>query len=255
MRIVSSGSPVAAALHTTVTRGLDADGMAIATGMGQPSQISVIPAVLVEGDDLALERRQQEGYADLAPALRLLSPNADVTATIVIIRPGQADVVSEARLTAGRVTDVNLDLLGSGVFSLIIEADQPVVAGARVSVVGESRTDMSWVAAQPVITQPTMIALPFGPDTTLSFVALDDDVDVTLSRLSPDGSSVVGQSQLRVSGRDATNRSLGVAGGGYLIESTGPVVVAGVVTLEAGVGHVASSATPPEAPPVPVIVR
>jgi hypothetical protein len=255
LRIQSSGSPVAATLHTTITRGLSADGMAIATGVSEVGTRAVIPAVLVEGDDQALEARQQEGYADLAPALRLLAPDSNTVAQIRIIRPGQSDVVSEARLTAGRVTDVNLDLLGSGVFSIIVEADQPVVAGARVSVVGEGVTDVSWVAAQPVLTAPTVMALPFGPETTISVVSPDEDVTVTISRLSSDGSSVVGRSELRVSGSDAANRLIGVAGGGYLIEATGPVIIAAVVTLDAGVGHVTPSPTSPEVPPVSVIVR
>lgn len=255
LRIQSAGSPIAAVLHTTITRGLSADGMAIVTGVSEVGTRAVIPAVLVEGDDQALEARQQDGYADLAPALRLLAPEADTTAQIRIIRPGQSDVVSEARLTAGRVTDVNLDLLGSGVFSVVVEADEAVVAGARVSVVGEGATDVSWVSSQPPITGTTVMALPFGPEATLGVVSVEGDQTITLSRLSPDGSSVAGRSEIRVSGSDATNRLIGVAGGGYLIETTGPVYFATVVTLDAGVGHIAPTATPPDIALVSVIAR
>jgi hypothetical protein len=255
IHVQSQGSAVAAALHTSVTRGLDADGAAIVTGQFDTSPDIVIPGVFVDGSEEALARRQQPGFADLAPTLRLLSPFDDTVAEISVLRPGQAPVVSEASLVAGRVVDIAFDLVGSGLFSVTVNAQAPIVGGARVSVVTESATDLSWVSAHPVLEEPTYMALPFGPEATLTVVAGDEAAEVTISRLSPDARRVVAQSTLRVPAGQTVNRVVGVAGGGYLLETTAPIVATAVLVLDAGIGHVATAPTPPDIPPVPVIVR
>lgn len=255
IHVSASGSAVVASLHTSITRGLAADGMAIATGQFEAAERIIVPGVLIDGSEEALVRRQQDGFGDLAPTLRLLSPFGDATALIRILRPNQSDVMSDVFLGEGRVVDIALDVIGSGLFSIIIEADTPLVGGARVSVVGATSTDVSWVSAHPVLVGPTYIALPFGPEATLAIVAPDEPVEVTVGRLSPDARSVVSQTTIRVPAGETVNRLLGVAGGGYLIDTTGPIVATAVVRLEAGVGHVATAPTPPDIPPVAIIAR
>ena len=255
IHVQSQGTAVAAALHASVTRGLDADGVAIATGQFEAAPDLVIPGVFVDGSDEALARRQEPGFADLAPTLRLLSPDEDTTAQVSILRPGQAPIISEARLVAGRVVDVALDLVGSGLFSVTVNASAPIVGGVRVSVVAENATDLSWVSAHPVLDEPTYLALPFGPEATLSVVALEEEAEVTISRLSPDAKRVVAQSTLRVGSGQTVNRVIGVAGGAYLVETTAPIVATALLQLGAGIGHVATAPTPPDIPPVPVIAR
>lgn len=255
IHVSAAGAAVAAALHTSIVRGLAADGIAIATGQFEAAERIVIPGVFVDGGEEALERRQEPGFADLAPSLRLLAPFADTTAEIRILRPGAGDVVSAVSLSEGRVVDIALDELGSGLFSIVVSADVPLVGGARVSLVGETSTDMSWVAAHPQIDEPTYLALPFGPEATLSVVALDGAAEVVISRLTPDMRRVLGQTTIRVGAGETLNRILGVAGGAYLIETTSPIVATVVVTLDAEIGHVATAPTPPDIPPVAIIAR
>jgi hypothetical protein len=255
IQVTSTGSAVAAALHVSVTRGLSADGMAIVTGQFDAAEKIIVPGVLIDSDEQVLERRQVEGFADLAPALRLLSPFGDTTAQIRVLRPGASDVVSDVNLAEGRVTDIALDELGSGLFSVVVEADSPLVGGARISSVGENSTDLSWVSAQPILEQPTYVALPFGLEATLSLVAVDGDATVSIRRLSPDAQRAVAETSIRVGSGLTATRVIGVAGGGYLIESSSPIVATVVVTLDSGIGHVATAPTPPDIPPVGVIVR
>lgn len=255
IHVQSQGSAVAAALHTSVTRGLDADGVAIVTGQFGASPNIVVPGVFVDGSDEAFERRQEPGFSDLAPMLRLLAPFEDTIAQVSVLRPGQPPIVSVATLRAGRVVDVALDNVGAGLFSVTVSADQPIVGGARVSVVTESATDLSWVSAHPVLDEPTYMALPFGPEATLSVVAIDEEAEVTISRLSADATRVIAQSTLRVGPGQTVSRVVGVAGGPYLLETTAPIVATAVLQLDAGIGHVATAPTPPDIPPVPVIVR
>ena len=255
IHIQSQGSAVSAALHTSVTRGLDADGVAIATGQFEAATDIYIPGVFVDASEDTLERRQEPGFTDLAPTLRLVAPFDDTVAQISVLRPGQAPVISEARLQAGRVVDIALDLVGSGIFSVRVSADANLVAGARVSVVTDTATDLSWVSAHPVLDEPTYMALPFGPEATLSIVAVEGDAEVTISRLSPDAKNVVGQSTVRVGAGQTINRLIGVAGGAYLIDTTAPIVATSVLVVDAGIGHVATAPTPPDIPPVPVITR
>jgi len=255
IHVQSQGSAVSAALHTSVTRGLAADGVAIATGQFELATEIFVPGVFVDGSDEALQRRQEPGFSDLAPTLRLLSPFEDTVARVSVLRPGQAPVISEATLVAGRVVDIALDLIGSGLFSVTISADQPLVGGARVSVVTDVATDLAWVSAHPILDEPTYVALPFGPEATLSIVAVEGEAEVTISRLSPDAKSVVARSTVRVGAGETANRLVGAAGGAYLIETTGPIVATAVMVLDAGIGHVATAPTPPDIPPVAVIAR
>jgi hypothetical protein len=255
LHIQAQGSAVSAVLHTSITRGLAADGVAIATGQFEAAPDIIVPGVLIDGSDEAFERRQEPGFSDLAPALRLLSPFADTVARIRVLRPGQPDVISEARLTAGRVVDIALDAVGSGVFSVLVSADTPLVGGARVSLVGEGATDLSWVSAHPVFDEPTYLALPFGPEATLSVVAVDGDAEVTISRLSADARTVIGQITVRVGSGQTVTRLIGSVGGAYLIETTAPIVATVVLLLDEGIGHVATAPSPPDVPPIPVITR
>ena len=255
IHVQASGSAVAAALHVSVTRGLDADGMAIATGQFEPATQLVIPGLFVDGSESALERRQQPGFADLAPSLRLLSPSESTTAQIRILRPGAADVTSDVRLPAGQVVDIALDELGSGLFSVVVEAETAIVGGARVSAVGEASTDVSWVSGQPVIDSVTYMAFPSGQEATLSVVAVDDAITVTISPVSSDGVSILGQTTLSIPAGRSLNQVIGSAGGGYVIETTGPAALSAVVVRDGGIGHIGTAPTPPDIPPVSVIVR
>lgn len=255
IHVVAQGSPVQATLHLSVTRGLSADGADVVTGQQSLSQTVFLPGVAVEAGEAFLERRQQEGYADLGPALRLLSPTGDTTARIRVIRPLFSEVVSEAELTQDRVLEFALDELGPGVFNIVVEADLPIVAGARVSAVGEGSTDLSWIAGQPVLETPTHLALPIGPEATLSLIAPSGAVDVTVSRLSPEGGSVISQTRVSLGEADALNRVLGPSGGGYLLESSGPVVAAIVLRGPGQIGHIATAPGTVAPPPVSVLVR
>jgi len=255
VHVAASGAEVSAVVHQSIVRGLAADGMAIVTGQFEVSEQIVIPGIVVDSDEMAMERRQVEGFSDLAPLLRLLSPYADAEATIRILRPSAADVVSRITLREGRVQDIALDELGSGIFSVIVESNTPLVGGARMSAVGEQSTDLSWVSAQPILDDPSYVSLPFGPEATLSFVSFTEDVEATVSRLSPDGRRIVGQTTVRIPRGETVSRVLGVGGGGYLIDATGPFSVAAILSLGVGIGHVATAPTPPEIPPVPVYAR
>jgi hypothetical protein len=86
-------------------------------------------------------------------------------------------------------------------------------------------------------------------------VSLTEDVEATVSRLSPDGRRIVGQTTVRIPRGETVSRVLGVGGGGYLIDATGPFSVAAILSLGVGIGHVATAPTPPEIPPVPVYAR
>lgn len=253
LQVTSSSSPIVATMHLQVTRGLQADGMAIVWGGASPSTTHALPGVWLEQGEVAAALRSSEGYEDLGAALRLLAPAEDTTARITVHRPLFGDVVSEVSLVAGRVLDVALDELGSSVVAVTVEADHPVVAGVRQFTAEPDRTDFSWVAAQEAWTGSSLVSVPPGPEATLSLIgrAVDTAV-VTVDRIAPDGSTVLGRSTLEVSPERVALLSLGATGGLYRLETEGSVSAAVVVREPGGLGHL--GVTLPSSPPEPVTV-
>ena len=115
----------------------------------------------------------------------MLSPDAAAIVSIRIIRPSLGDIETELRLEAGQVGDLALDEIGSGEYSIIIESDQPVVAGVRNSVGTDARTDTSWVGSSYPVSQETLFAVPSLGETRVSVVnPSDTTVTVTLDGVS-----------------------------------------------------------------------
>lgn len=170
LRITSQGTGIAAALHSSIVRGLEADGLAVITGQSAPSTMRAITGLYGPPEEVIGPIRGKEGYADVGGLLRVLSPMASTIATVTIVRPGQGDITTQLPLEAGKVGDLSLDLIGSGDYSIIVESDQPVVAGVRTSVGTDARTDTSWVGSGYPVSLETSVAIPGVGGTHLSLL-------------------------------------------------------------------------------------
>lgn len=185
MRVTAQGTGVVASLHYSIVRGLEADGLAVITGQPEPSVKRVITGLYTPPEEIIGPVRGKEGYADVGGLLRVLAPDAAAIVSVRIIRPSLGDIETELRLEAGQVGDLALDEIGSGEYSIIIESDQPVVAGVRNSVGTDARTDTSWVGSSYPISQQTLFAVPSVGETRISVVnAGENAVTVTIDGVS-----------------------------------------------------------------------
>ncbi|WP_157674160.1 DUF5719 family protein [Agrococcus carbonis] len=176
VRVSSTGAPVAAHLQQTVTRGLDRGGFDVVDPVTALTS-AVLPAVAVT-EPSGLET--QPDYDDAVPVLRLLSP-AGGAVRLAFESSDGSTVESEGVLEAGRVTDFPLEELPVGTLAIRVEADSPVVAGARVVAISGEGNDFDWIAGGQPRSGTSAIAVPPGPGATVHVVsAADADQEVVV---------------------------------------------------------------------------
>lgn len=256
IRVQSSGTAVSAAIHVTVVRGLQPDGLDIALGQEPPSLTRVIPGLLLETADRLALVTGQEGYDDVGPVLRLLSPDADASVTISILRPGLGGTTSQVSLQAGRVFDVAIDQLGQGSAAVQIDSDQPVVAGIRHSSVAEGRTDVAWIPSAPLVSELASVVVPGGGSPQLHAVNTGDQpATLRYARVSSDGQTVLSQGQLSVEPGKLAVSALGAEGGNYLFETDGSLAIGVLWEDEGSIGNLVARPPAAQAPSVSVYSR
>jgi len=249
----SAGTPVSVTLHTALIRGLDPDGADLIGLQSPPSTLRVLPGVWLETEEALARVSGQDGYSDIGPVLRLLSPEVDTEAVVRVIRPTEGDIVSEVSLEAGRVFDVALDTLGQGHAAVVVESDQPIVAGIRHSSVGDPRTDLAWLPSAPLIDGPGSLVVPEGHDATLHVVNTSDQPGtLKFARVAEDGEQVLSGGDIDVPAQGLSVRSLGAGGGAYIVESDVPVAIGVVLREEGELANLV--ATPPPAGPPEIFV-
>ena len=131
VHVMTTGGQVLATLQQTVTRVVTPSGVDLIQAGAAPATTQIIPGVALTG----MAGQDSEGGAvtsDLAPAIRVLLPGArDAEVTATVISATTKPVVIKAKFTAGRV--LQLPFLGviDGIYTVVVTADAPLVAGVR----------------------------------------------------------------------------------------------------------------------------
>ena len=187
VHMVASGGLVAAYLQDSELRGLTSAGVDDVVPGTVPSTRQVIPGVsvlasTVDGVDTGV--------------LRLLAPGKAGTAKVHVLGPAGQSVLpgaGDVQLDAGAVLDVPLGGLPAGAWTIVVDSDVPVVAGAMITRgagVGATTLDQvdplerAWAAA-------------VAPGTT-GPVALLPDIAWQLVLAVPDGQGGSGSAAVQV---------------------------------------------------------
>lgn len=134
VHVTTTGGDIAASLTQSRLDGLVPRGVDQASASAEPARSQVIPGVSLAASEV--------DDAD-AGLLRLLAPEASTTATVKVIGANGQVVLrgaSTVALTAGQVTDVSLAGVPAGDYTIVVTADQPVVASARIVRAGSAVT-------------------------------------------------------------------------------------------------------------------
>ncbi len=170
----TTGGQVAVWLQDGALRGFTPAGAELVVPASAPATRAVVPGVLVE--DSAADSPD-------APMLRLLAPGSEATTARVTLlgADGPVDLpgATTVDLPAGQVTDVPLGGLPAGAYTVVVDADAPVVASTAFSRVGKAgdldptpRVERAWSAAA---TPGAGLAVPAaGTRTTLVVGAVPD---------------------------------------------------------------------------------
>lgn len=193
VHVTVTGGMVSAHVQDTAVRGFTPAGTDLVVPGAAPATRQVVTGLVTEASVV--------GAPD-APVLRVLAPGGTgTTARVTILGPdGPVELPGAQRvpLPAGEVTDVPLGGLPAGAYTVVVDADVPVVAGAVTSVTGapgalddEPRVERAWSPASPTGAHGTA-ALPRGAQARVVVGAVGDSA-------SERGD---GRATLRVLGRD-----------------------------------------------------
>ncbi|WP_010203445.1 DUF5719 family protein [Salinibacterium sp. PAMC 21357] len=223
VHVTSSGGQITAELQQSIVRGLDAGGVEIVGATEAPSKSVVIPGIVVTSlEGVQALRGTGTETDDLIAAVRVFVPgeqSASISATLTSSEAEADPIRFSLDLSAGVVTDIPIEELTTGAYSLQIESDVPVVASARTtSALLEggvvTATDFAWFTASPVLEEDTQFTVAAGLTAMLNIVNSDSDaIDVTLT--STDGDieeyTIKPDSVLRAPVTNGTSYTLGLS--------------------------------------------
>ncbi|KJQ53681.1 DUF5719 family protein [Microbacterium sp. SA39] len=177
VRVEAVGAPVRAVLQSSLVQVLDPAGIDLqdaVAGAQRNVVLTGVQAFPVEGDE-----------ADMT-VLRLLSPESDAQASIVVrpIGSGGAGTEFAVPLTAETPAEVSLSGLAPGTYTVEVEADSAVVAAVRQQDGSGLDSDFAWVTPAPEIDSEVLVAVPEGPTAQLQLAnTSDDEATVALERV------------------------------------------------------------------------
>ena len=161
VQIVSSGAPIRAALQSSLIRTLDPAGIDLQDGVARPETSSSLLGVRV------VLPATGEGVTTL---VRLLAPGGDATVRIQARNAEGGAPAGEEKtvsLKAGQPAEVDMSALRPGLYSIDVEADVPVVAGAWQTTGLGKNADFAWMTPAPILHGTTTFAVAQGPSPQL----------------------------------------------------------------------------------------
>lgn len=181
LHITSQGGPVVANLQEAIVRGIEPSGVDIVGTTAAPDTTTVIPGVHVRDAEAVAGRLGEEGFADLDTVLRAYVPGDAAAQATVRIIPEDAALTGasfEVALDPGVVTDIPVEGLVDGSYSVVVETSVPVVAAMRVSTVAAVKvgstpagaSDLAWFAAATVLGESVFASVVDGDGASLHLV-------------------------------------------------------------------------------------
>lgn len=166
VHVQASSGLISASIHETVSERTNGQGADIVGATEAPTLGVVIPGVPVT----AQPSRQDDGGGAQNTLVRLVSPQGDANqATVRILDHEGKEVHHQTMaLQAGVVAEMQLSLVTPGVYTVVVDAEAPVLAAARAGVVAEKSRDFAWYRAAPVLSGDQLVAVPEGPGARIS---------------------------------------------------------------------------------------
>jgi hypothetical protein len=208
VQVVSTGGQLGVALEQRTVRGLESGGVDITGPTSAPATEQVIPGVRIAGAAAVASVAAGSGYADLAPVVRLLAPGArGADVRVRISGAAGGDRTLTKRIAAGVVTDLQLAGLGDGIYTVRVTSSEPVIAGARISVVtdpGASTTDTGGALPTDGTTLGTGAGTDGGTGTDAGLGGTDSGLGGTDSAVAGTDSGTLGATGTTTDGTAST---------------------------------------------------
>ena len=192
VHVQSSGGQIVASLEQSTVRGITPGGIDFVGASLAPSLTTVLPGIVVTGTAAMQSLQGQTGYDDLQTTVRFYLPS-DKPATASITVLAENGTVTgkpiKADLQPGSVTDLPLDQLSDGNYTVIVTSKVPVLASVRVSTAaagastptatgdtggtpttgsaastpaGAGDTDFAWITPASLLTSSVLVPIASG---------------------------------------------------------------------------------------------
>lgn len=207
VHVESRGGQVTAYLQQSIVRGLDAGGVDIVSGGVDPATRLVIPGIRVVNSVGVNQALALPDWDDVVAAIRVAVPGTTAAKVQVSLMPHDSKLTGfsfEMDVAAGQVSELPLDSaaesesgtvsIPDGEYTVVLDSDQPIVGGARVSTAVSTAggtavtaagsapaSDFAWYASAPVLTGDTAVTIAPGASPELSATNPgSSDITVTL---------------------------------------------------------------------------
>jgi len=205
VHVTSRGGPVAANLQESIVRGIEPGGLDIVGTTSAPNTTNVIPGAVILQADAVTGRLGEAGFDDLSSVLRVYVPG-DVAAQASVRVIPEGDALTGASfdlvLDPGVVTDVPIEGLVDGSYSVVVQTSVPVVTAMRLSTVAVASAgstpagavDVAWFAAATPLSDSVFASVASGAGASLHVVNPGDStatVTIGATSLSIEGGASV----------------------------------------------------------------
>ena len=233
VHVTSRGGPVVANLQQSIVRGIEAGGTDIVGVTKAPSKLNVVPGVVVLGAEALEGRLGEDGYKDLTPVLRAWVPGTTAAKGTVNIIPESPDLIGASfsvTLDPGVVTDIPIEGIADGSYTVTVVTDEPVVAAVRASTVAAvasgkvdaGASDFAWYASATTLSNAAFASVASGPGVGLHLSnPTDADATVTITGSDATETSVVVPAGSSIVAKVSGGRSYRLDGAGGLYASVG----------------------------------
>ena len=249
LHVTSRGGPVTANLQESIVRGIEPGGVDIVGATAAPNTLAVIPGVVILASEQVAGRLGEPGFDDVDAELRVYVPGTEPAQVRVNVIPELETLAGasfDLQFDPGVVTDVPIDGLVDGSYSVVVESSVPIVTAMRASTVAAAdvgtvlagATDVAWFAAASELSDTAFATIASGPGTILHFVNPGD----TAATVTVGGQSVAVPAGASVTVAATGGESLAIEGAAGLFAS---------VSLQAPgrlASYLVSSAASSEAP-------
>jgi hypothetical protein len=178
VHVVSHGGRVVASLQQSDIVGIDPHGVELVGATAAPSAHQVIPGMVIKSLAAIESAQGGEGYGSDLPAVRVFVPGTQA-ATVRVGALGEKGTAMgdsySATVKPGIVTEIPLDHLSDGTYTVTIDSTQPLVAAARTSTVSGKAFDFGWFVATEQVDDSFVAAVPPGPGAVLHFANSGED--------------------------------------------------------------------------------
>ncbi len=257
VRVQSAGGPVAAHIQQSVLRGLTPGGVDFITPGAMPAIRQVITGLDIQDPAAQAALAAGSGYADAAPALQLTVPGtADAVIEINLYgRDGRTTLPGGGVVTvkAGSVTEVSLQGVPAGLYTVAANSDVSFAAAARATrgLSADDAVDIAWSPAAARLGSQHVVPVPATGDRRLVFGAPEGRTTISYTPITADGAIGAVSAADIAGGTTSSVQVPGDIGGspvvGYLVSAAGDPAYAAVLLLKDGTQDISILTVAPEA--------